>query len=137
MAGNTSPIFSRVAKTGWDVIATANTTRDLTSGTIYLLFTADATNGGRADKVTLQPLGTNVATVVRIWLNNGATTATVSNNKLIEEVTMASTTASEVARLASTTITLNLALPPGYRIYGTTGTGVAAGFAATVVGGDY
>lgn len=137
MPGNTAPIFSRIAKVGWEVVAAANTTRDLTSGTIYLLFTADATNGSRAEKLILHPLGTNVATVVRLWLNNGSTTATLANNKLIDEITMAATTASEVAEVAKTELILNLSLPASYRIYATTGTSIAAGIAATVVGGDY
>ena len=47
MAANTAPIYSRLADFQFVVAAlAANTTKDLTSGTIYLVFTADATNGG-------------------------------------------------------------------------------------------
>ena len=52
MAGNTTPIYSKVADWQWvSGITTANTTKDLTAGTSYLVFTADATNGGYVKKI--------------------------------------------------------------------------------------
>lgn len=138
MAANTNPIFSRLADDQWiGAVVTANTTKDLTAGTIYLVFTADATEGGYVDKLIVQPLGTNVATVMRVWLNNGATTGTAANNTLIKDVTLAATTNSEVAAIGNTEIALGFALPAGYRIYVTIGTGVAAGFGVTAIGGKY
>lgn len=140
MAANTSPIFSRTPSFGLSdatPIVTANTTTDLTAGTIYLLFTADATEGSYVDKIILQPLGTNVATAGRIWINNGATTATATNNTQIKDVTLAATTVSQVAAVGNTEITLGFALPASYRIYMTLGTTVAAGFKSAVVAGTY
>lgn len=138
MAANISPIFSRLPDVQWiGAVATANTTKDLTSGTIYLIWTADATNGGRLEKLKIRALGTNVATVLRMWLNNGSTTATAANNTLYMEATIAATTVSEVAALADNEISLGLSVPAGYRVYVTIGTAVAAGLGVTGVGGKY
>ena len=140
MAANTTPIFSRIGRVGQSdalPIATANTSKTLTSGTIYLVFTADATNGSRVSKLIWQGLGTNVATVGRIWLNNGSTTGSATNNTLIKDSTLAATTNSETSAIGSTEVTLDIALPAGWRIYVTIGTSVAAGFNVAVIGGDY
>jgi hypothetical protein len=138
MAANPTPIYSRVGDIQWnEAITAANTTADLTAGTIYLVFTADAQNGGRAEEVTFTAKGTNVATVARIWINNGATTATAANNNLFREVTLPATTLSQVQKMPEVTLALGIALPPGYRMYVTIGTVVAAGYHANVVGGKY
>lgn len=138
MPGNTTPIFSKVGDIQWiNGIATANTTTDLTSGTTYLAFTADATNGGYIQKIRFRSLGTNVATVARIWINNGSSTGTAANNTLFDEISLAATTLSQTSALAIYEIPLNIALPPGYTIYITLGTTVAAGYCAQVIGGKY
>lgn len=138
MPGNTTPIFSKVGDIQWiNGIATANTTTDLTSGTNYLAFTADATNGGYVQKIRFRALGTNVATVARIWINNGSSTGTAANNTLFDEISLAATTLSQTSALAIYEIPLNIALPPGYTIYITLGTTVAAGYCAQVIGGKY
>jgi hypothetical protein len=136
MAGNTNPIYSRVGQIEWGVIDTANTAKDGT-GTVVTVFTADATNGGRVEKLKVRAKGTNVATVLRVWLNNGGSNATPANNTLYTEQTIAATTVSEVAALADTEIALNLALPPAYKINITIGTTVAAGLHVSAVGGAY
>ncbi len=143
---NTAPIYSRVASISWGTIATANTAKDGT-GTVVTIFTADATNGGRVDRVRFRSAGTNVATVARVFINNGSTNATASNNTLYAEVTLAATTLSEVASLALQEIPnantvpdgtgFPLVLPPGYKLNVTIGTTVAAGWAVTAVGGVY
>ena len=100
MPANNQPIFTRLADVQWTVSAmtVANTTTDLTAGTIYLAFTADATNGGYVQRIRFRTLGTNSnATVARVWVNNGATTATAANNTLIDEITLPTTTVSQVA----------------------------------------
>lgn len=135
MAANTFPIFTKQANVGIiNAIATANTTKDLTSGTIYLVFTAGS-EGSYVRHLRIRPAGTNVATVIRIWLNNGATTGTAANNNLYDEVTVAATTNSETASIVGTEVPLGFLLPASWRIYLTTGTGVTAMF-ATVIGGD-
>ncbi len=134
---NTKPIYSRSPQVEWGAaLNAANTAKDGT-GTVSTVFTADATNGGRVEKLKIRALGTNVATVLRIFVNNGSTNATAANNSLYHEATIAATTLSEVAQLADNEIFLNLALPPGYKILCTIGTTVAAGLQVTAVGGKY
>jgi hypothetical protein len=141
MAANTAPIFSLLGDVQWSVSAmtTANTTKDLTSGTIYLTFTADATNGGFVQRIRFRSLGTNSnATVARIWINNGSSTGTASNNTLFDEITLTSITNSETSSQATFELPLNFALPPGYKIYVTVGTApTSAGWQSTVIGGKY
>ena len=147
MAQNTNPIFPLTPVNTWVSGAaanaatpgvTANTTKDLTSGTIYgPNFTANATNGSRLDFIKVRALGTNVATVIRIWINNGSATGTAANNALYLERTLSATTVSETAEQPDIILPLNISLPATYRIYATFGTAVAAGYHLTAVGGDY
>jgi hypothetical protein len=147
MAQNTNPIFPLVPEVLWvsgtaatagTPGLTANTTTDLTAGTIYgPIFTADATDGSRLDFIKVRALGTNVATVIRIWINNGSVTTTAANNTLYLERTLSATTVSQTAELPDIILPLNISLAPGYRVYATFGTAVAAGFHLTAIGGDY
>lgn len=137
MPANTSPIFTISPDIQWsDVMTTANTTKDLTSGTIYLCFTAGA-NGSFVQRIRFRTLGTNVASLGRVWINNGSTTGTATNNTLWDEISLPATTVTETAAQANYELPLNFALPAGYTIYVTVATGVAAGWEATVIGGDY
>jgi hypothetical protein len=141
MPANNQPIFTRTPDVQWTVSAmtVANTTTDLTAGTIYLAFTADTTNGGYVQRVRFRALGTNSnATVARVWVNNGLTTATAANNALFDEITLPTTTVSQQAAQANYELPLNFALPAGYGIYITLGTAPSsAGWDATVIGGKY
>lgn len=137
MAAAVAPIFSRLGNIDFvNGITAANTAKDGT-GTVDIVFTADATNGGFFEKLIVRPRGTNVATVMRVFVNNGAATTTATNNALIDEITLPATTNSEVAAIAGIERRYNLALPAGYRIFVTLGTAVAGGFAVSGVGGDY
>jgi hypothetical protein len=147
MAQNTNPIFPLIPVNSWvsgtaatagTPGLTANTTTDLTSGTIYgPIETAGAVEGSRLDFIKVRALGTNVATVIRIWLNNGSATGTAANNTLYLERTLSATTVSQVAELPDIILPLNISLAAGYRVYATFGTAVAAGFHLTAIGGDY
>ena len=138
MPANTSPIFSIAGDIQWSsaAVTAANTTTDLTSGTITAIFTG-GTNGSYVQRIRFRHLGTNVATVARVWINNGSTTGTAANNTLWDEITLAANTLSQTAAAINYELPLNFALPAGYVIYVTLGTGVAAGFRITVIGGDY
>ncbi len=97
----------------------------------------DPINGSRITKLVFQPIGSNVATAARAFLNNGQTAATATNNTYIKDVTLASSTLSEVGTMASTDMTLDLVVPPFHRINVTIGTTVAAGYAVYAVAGGY
>jgi hypothetical protein len=139
MPSNTSPIFSKAGDIQWNYspIVTANTTTDLTTGTSYLIFTADATNGGYIQKLRIRALGTNVATVMRVWINNGSTTGTSANNVLYDEISLALSSVSQTSALSVYELPLNFAMPLGYTIYVTLGTTVVAGFDVTAIAGKY
>ena len=138
MAANTSPIFSLLGDVQWGAtaITTANVAKDGT-GTVLTSFTADATNGGFVQRIRFRAAGTNVATVARVFINNGSTNATAANNVLWDEITLAATTLSETSALAVYELPLNFALPPGYKLNITLGTTVAAGYYVSVIGGKY
>jgi hypothetical protein len=139
MAANIQPIYSKIADIQWstDIVQSANTTTNLTSGTIYPIFTADTTNGGYVQRVRFRPLGSNAATVARVWINNGSDTTVSANNTLWDEIAIALTTVSQTAAQATYELPLNFPLPPSYRLYVTLGTVVSAGFDVTVIGGKY
>lgn len=136
MAANINPIFPKNGKVSWATIATANTAKDGT-GTVGTIFTADATNGSRIDTVKVRSLGTNVATVLRIFINNGSTNVTAGNNSLYMEQTISATTLSEVAAQTDIEIPVDIVLPAGYKINITIGTTIAAGLSVVAIGGDY
>ena len=139
MAANIQPIYTRLADVQWatDIVQSANTTTTLTSGTIYPVFTADTTNGGYVQRIRFRPLGTNAATVARVWINNGSDTTVAANNAMWDEIAIALTTVSQTAAQATYELPLNFPLPASYRLYVTLGTATAAGFDVTVIGGKY
>ena len=140
MPANTTPIFTLSPAVEWNTtsITTANPTGDLTSGTIYQVFIAGA-NGSYVQKIRFRHTGANAsATVARVWINNGSATGTAANNTLWDEITIAANASfSTSAASVNYELPLNFALPAGYSIYVTIGTGTAGGLKATVIGGDY
>ena len=141
-APNTEPIYSKVGDIQWAVNMTAaNNTIDITSGTSYLAFTADATNGGMCSEVRVKvnPSQSSAATVARAWINNGSTTGTDTNSVLLTEVGIPATTTTATGALPDFVIPINRALPAGYKIYITLGTapGGSAEMMATAIGGKY
>lgn len=135
MPANTTPIFPLTPVVTWGTVTTANTAKDGT-GPQVTVFTAGA-NGARTDRIKVRSKGSNVATVLRIFINNGSDAAVATNNTLYMERTIAATTLSETAELADNVITLDMALPAGYVINVAIGTTVAAGLAVTCEGGNF
>lgn len=135
MPANINPIYPLTPKVSWGELLTANTAKDGT-GTVTTVFTAGA-NGARVDYLKVRAKGTNVATVLRIFINNGSDPTVATNNALVLDYTIAATTNSETASLADNLITLDMSIPAGYKITCTIGTTVAAGLVVTAFGGDY
>ncbi len=137
MPTNTNPIFTGTPKSPFGAAMTgANTATDGT-GTVVNVFTADATNGGFIGQLKIKPLGTNVASVLRIFKNNGSTNATASNNALIGEVPLPATTLSQVASMIELGYVIQEALQAGYVIFCTIGTAVAGGWIVSADAGSY
>lgn len=143
MAANTIPIYSKAGQISFSaLIQTANIAKDGT-GPVSLIFTAGA-DGGRVERVRIRPVGTNVATVVRIFINNGSDPTVAANNVLYAEKSIAANTLSETTESAlnelptiTDTTAFPLVLPPSYRLYATIGTTVAAGIRITAIGSTY
>jgi hypothetical protein len=129
------PQYTTTPNVSADTETTANNVYDGT-GTVGTCFTAGA-NGSFVGFIKLKPLGTNVPSVARFWVNNGGSNATAANNYLIAEMSLPATTASATAALVEITIPLQFAIEPAYKINFALGTTVASGWQATVVGGDY
>lgn len=145
MPGNNDPIFSRVGDvttngtTGMSQAITAAANDFTGAGANNVLaFTADATNGGFIQRLRLKAAGTNVASVLRIFLNNGSSNTTATNNTFYGEIALPATTGNSSGATGSDIdYMLNLALPPGFRIYVGLGTAVSSGWFVTPVGGKY
>ena len=143
MAANTIPIYSKQGQISFSaLLQTANIAKDGT-GITQLIFTAGA-DGARVERIRVRAVGTNVATVLRIFINNGSDPAVAANNVLYAEKTIAATTLSETAELALNELPTTtdptafpLVLPPNYRLYCTIGTTVAAGLRITAIGSTY
>lgn len=125
-----------VGRIGWATLTAANTAMDGT-GTVATLLTAP-TNGCRVFVLKARSLGTNVKSVARIFLNNGSTSATATNNSLWTEIDLPATTASNADAGFDYRADLMglLFLPSGYKLNVCLGTAVAAGWQFTCAAGD-
>ena len=154
MAGNSDPIYTKVGDIQQDTLAaatllgpTANTAQDGT-GTIYPIFTADATNGGFVNRILFQSMTTVAATVCRVFISDTVPTVTsgalVSNTSLNThlawEISLPAVTVSQTAASPHLELPINVALPPGWRLSVTFGTSTGAsttGWNLSVIGGKY
>lgn len=144
MAGNTDPIYSKAGSvanngsTGMNQLITA-VANDYTGAGANnsLVFTADATNGSFVQRLRFKAGGTNVASVMRIFINNGSVATSAANNTFYGEVTLPATTAIATAATIDIDYPMNFALPAGFRIYVGLGTAVSAGWVVTAVAGNY
>lgn len=143
LAASTSPAFASTPPSNFTPgsLTAANTATDGT-GTVLLLATAPATASGGSvvERIRCMHLGTNVASVVRVFLNNGSTPTVAGNNALIAEKTMPANTVSQTVESIAQDVFLNQVLKANAstpeRIYVTIGTAVAAGIKFAAIGGD-
>lgn len=123
-APNTNPIYTITPKNPWGKVTAADTGTDGTGANVVLIWTADATNGGFLQKITLQPISTSGSTttnaaVARFYLNNGSSVGTAANNILFAEVGLSAIS----VNTSATTATISPVLPclfqvqAGYAIY--------------------
>jgi hypothetical protein len=143
MPANNLPIYTKTP----DVSSNNSTTL----GTVLTTATGDYTgqsanhvlehtagsNGSYIRKLRFKAIGTNVATVARIYINNGSTNATAANNSFFGEVSLPATTASNSATTPDMDYVMEIALPASFRLYVGLGTTVAAGWNCIAVAGQY
>lgn len=136
MAQNTVPIFVGTPRNSYIATGTAANTAFDGTGTVATVFTAGA-NGSKVETVNLWNLGSNVATAVRFFINNGSANSVATNNGLIQEFSWATNTVSQVAASIPVVWQANLYLPAGYKLNCTLGTAVASGLMVEAQGGDF
>ena len=139
MALNTNPIYSGVGDVQWTTVLTAiNSSYDATAANAAIVFTASV-SGSFVQRIRFKASGSTTATVARVFINNGATSASAANNVLFDEITLPLTSATQTAATAVYELPMNAALPAGYRILTTLATAqaVGGGWYATAVGGSY
>lgn len=137
MTANTSPIFGLSVKNSWSGAITAadtSLTAPATGGAQVMVAGAE---GAFVKRLLVKTLGTNVGTVLRVFLNNGSALGTPANNALIKEITLPATTISQIAAGIDYEIPLNLQIQSGYKLYAAIGTAVAAGVIVTAEYADY
>lgn len=143
MPANTSPIFTKFpdlttnGTTGMSqAISAAAADYTGISANYTLIHTAGA-NGSYVRSIICKAIGTNVAAVLRIFVNNGSTPGTATNNTFIAEISLPSTTASTTTATAEVEFPLEFGINPGFRIYAGLGASVASGWVVTCISGAY
>ncbi len=144
MSGNANPIYTRVGDMTSDgstamtpTLTTAAADYDGTGANNAVAFTADGTNGGFVSRLRAKAKGTNTASVLRVFINNGSDHTVASNNSFFGEQSLPSTTASNTQGTVDVDYPMNVALPPGFKIYVGLATTVSAGWVITPVAGKY
>lgn len=130
MAGNIDPIYGRVYRNPRVALTTGNNTT--TGADATLLFTADATNGSRLQRLLVMPVGSNVATLLRIFIATAG-----ANFRLLRDFPMPAYTLSATNGAFPVDIPLPLGLAPGEQIYVQLATAVAGGIHITAEAMDF
>ncbi len=148
MAANTSPRYSINGNPGSDgstamapTFTTAAADYDGTTATHNKIVFTASTEGSRIVGLRFKAKGTNTASVARIFLNNGSSAGSASNNSFIGELSLPATTISAVAA----TVDLDYYFPGGYvdlpaswTVLVGLGTTVAAGWVVSpILGGKF
>jgi hypothetical protein len=134
----TAPQFAATPNKGTPATLTAaNTALDGTGATGRALIFTAGTDGAILPSIRFMHVGTNVATLCRVFRNNGIDPEVAANNALIAEIAIASNTLSHTAESIPYNISTDLILDSAERIYVTLATSVAAGIVITPInGGD-
>lgn len=138
MPANTTPIFPLTPNTPIQTagaITAANTNQDGT-GTLVTVFTAGA-NGSRIDRLRCKATGTNVASLLNVFINNGSANSAATTSKIGSLALPATTTANASDYQPDLDYIMDLPLPASYRIMVCIATAVAGGWIILGIGGDY
>lgn len=140
MPANTSPIYSSAGDIQWASapLIGANAAYDGT-GVVSTVVSASI-SGSFIQRLRFKASGSTTATVARIYINNGSSSATPANNVLFDEITLAAVTATQTAATTTYELPMNMALPPAYRILAAAATapsGSGGGWQVSAIGGSY
>lgn len=143
MAANNDPIFTKkpdVSVNNGTTLGNPLTTAtgDYTGVSVnHVLEHTAGIDGSYVRFLQFKALGTNTASVARVYINNGSDPTVAANNAFYDEVALPGTTATNVAATATIRLSMEIALPATFRIYVGLGTTVAAGWDCVAVGGQY
>lgn len=143
MPANTAPIYTKTPDlstnngTGMGSTITAAAADYTGASANYVLEHTAGANGSYVRRLRFKAAGTNVAAVMRIFLNNGSANTTATNNTFFGEISLPATTASTTAATIEIDYPMEIALPPGWRIYCGLGAAVAAGWNVVAVASQY
>lgn len=150
MSGNQQPQFTKQGNIGSALVDAANTNNDgtgnITTPTMYICFTADATNGSYVEFARVMVVASaaataGAATVIRLYystITSGATSN--ANTFLIAELAIPSITADQTTTATNWfDIALGFRLPAGSVLLASTHMAANANThnRVTVFGGDY
>lgn len=147
---NATPRFTKLANIGTALVDAANTNSDgtgnITTPTMYLLFTPDATNGSFLEFVRIMVTASaastaGAATTIRLYLSTQSSGATTNaNTKLIAEIAIPAITA-DVSGTATNyfDVPLGVSIPPTLFLLASTHVAANANTHYNLVafGGDY
>jgi hypothetical protein len=145
MAANFNPIFTLTPDvsdnltTGFGgVMTTAAADWTGISANYQLIHTA-GTNGSYIRRLRFKALGptNNVASVARIFINNGSVNTTATNNAFYGELSLPATTGTATAATVDLDYPMEFQLNPQFRIYVGLGTTVATGWVCTAIAAQY
>jgi hypothetical protein len=103
----------------------------------YQLVHTAGVNGSYIRRLRFKAIGTNTASVARIFINNGAINTTATNNTFYGELSLPGTTISATAATVDLDYPMEFQLNPQFRIYVGLGTTVAAGWVCTCIAAQY
>ncbi len=103
----------------------------------YTLVHTAGAQGSRINRLRFKAGGTNVATVARIFINNGSTPGTLTNNAFYGELSLPATTATNTAATVELDYPMDLPLNATFRVYVGYATATAAGWVCTAIAGQY
>lgn len=144
MAANTSPIFTLTPKSGWAKVTGVDGSMDGTDADVKTVLTAGS-DGSFINKLLVQPISTSGSTTtstaaLRIYLNNGSTIGTATNNQLIREYLLNIITVNVAGTSPSIgyEIPLNMQIPASYVLAaGITAVAANTQWNITAIYGDY
>lgn len=140
---NTRPIYSQRGDvsnnngTGMNALITAAANDYTGAGANNSLVFTAGPDGAFLQRLRLKAGGTNVASVMRFFINNGNTPGTATNNVFYGEITLPATTAAANAATVELDYPMGFVIPAGFKVYAGLGTAVAAGWVVCPVAGQY
>lgn len=142
MAANVNPIFAARGQLPWSVnITAANTAQDGTGTVDFLQIAGTAwvvgADGAFVQGIRFKSKVANVASLARVFVNNGGANTTAANNFFVDEILLPATTLSQTAPQPYLFMPLSFIVPASHRVFVTLGTAVAGGWQVMAIVGDY